>query len=102
MTIAEKIIKGELDNELNDIVDAIKMRRKANREQTVALNMITISVGDPAKLKGLTPKRLNGRKVQILKKNRKTIKCKFTDSVSDSRFPVGSIVTVPASCLEKI
>ena len=100
MTIAQQILNGQLHSEIEDIIAALKVRRKHQRQIAVQSNMMTIKVGDPVTLKGLTPKKLNGRTGILKEKKRTRVIVKLTDGVNDHRNPTNSTVNIPAVCIE--
>ena len=102
MTIAQQILNGTLDSEIEDIITALKVRRKHQRQVKISSNMMTVSVGDPVMLKGLTPKKLNGRKGTLQEKKRTRVIVKLNDGINDARNPTGSTVNIPAVCIEMI
>jgi len=98
MTVVEQIINGDLDGELDSIKEALRQRRKLKSSQKTAMAMITINVGDIVVLKNLTPKYVNGERAKVVKKNRTKFQVKLDKPVG--RF--GTLVTVPASCLDRV
>ena len=102
VSVAERIINGDLDDEFDEISKAMSSRRKIIRQMTTAKNMMNIKVSDVVVLKGLTPKELNGRKGKVVDKNRSTIQVRFNDGRSTRKFGPTSLVTVPAVCVEKV
>lgn len=96
--VAEKIIKGELDSELETIISAIKERRKIV-QTAKAFNVITkVKQGDKVRLKGLSPKYLNGNVAEVIKPNQKSVQCFFPETIG--KYIKNVPFNVPASCLE--
>lgn len=100
MTIAQRIINGELDKELAQISEAIRQRKISTRYQATALAMVEMKVGDVVVLKNLNPKYINGLRGKILEKKRTKISVLLDEGQDTGRF--GRRVTCPASCLEKV
>lgn len=98
MNLAEEIINGNHDADLDQIVEAIRQRRKLNRSKDTALTMATVNVGDVVVLKGLTPKYLNGNQGKVVGKRRTKIEVQMDQAIG--RY--GRMVTVPATCIDKV
>ena len=97
MSIQEDILTGKYDKELNEINEAVSARYKLVRSQKAAVAIATVSVGSIGVLTGLSPKKLNGREVEVLGKKQKRISVKFTKPMqldSNEKLPF----TIPAQC----
>ena len=100
MTIVERIMNGEFDNELKDISFWIGQRNKALRLKTTAKAMVEIKVGDIVVLRNLKPQYVNGLTAKVTGKMRTKLTVEIEDGQYTGRF--GRKVTVPASCLDKV
>jgi len=92
------ILEGKHDSELEAILEAVHQRRKLMRGASKAVAMVSLKIGDKVRLKGLSPKYVNGSTAKIVDKKR-------TKLVVVLDTPVGRFkgrVTVPADCLEKV
>jgi hypothetical protein len=105
MSLLEEIVLGKHDDNLEKIANAITQRRKARQNKVASLNMVSLKKGDQVILKSLSPKSINGTKCEVVRKNRTRIVVKTLEpsfGVGRGNLVVGELLTVPASCLEKI
>ena len=54
------IVRGELDNDIETVLDAVIARKKAASKLRAAQAKATLSVGDRVRLTGISPKALDG------------------------------------------
>lgn len=107
-TLIAGIVHGDFDNDLDNISEAVRSRRKeANRKQA-QINALTISPGARVVLKGLSPQYLNGITGEVVEppasarrgrrgKARLYVK---TDDPRARRY--SNPLSVPANCVEAI
>jgi hypothetical protein len=89
------IVDGEYDDVLDRIEVAINERRKAMREKAARVNMLTITPGTQVRLKGLSPKTLNGLQGEVVMVKGKTFTVRL-----DRPWGSRNTVRVPAVCVE--
>lgn len=97
--ITANIITGSYDEGLDMLQEAINLRRKAVRAQARDINLTSFKVGDNVRLKGLSPKYLNGTVATITGKKNTRFVVELPTSPSLRKWS-GSKPTVPASCVE--
>ena len=103
-TLIASIINGDYDDDLDRIIEAVKSRRRENSERRGRINALTLKPGTRVRLKGLSPKYLNGLEGEIItdplggsgKKHRIAVK------LDHPARRYGSIVRPPGNCMEAI
>lgn len=99
--ITADIIIGTHDEGLDMLQDAINRRRKAVRAQARDINLTSFKVGDKVRLKGLSPKYLNGTVATITGKKSTRFVVQMPLSPNLRKWS-GSTPTVPAGCVESV
>jgi len=99
--VIRAIMNGELDDDLDRLSAAIKEQRKETRAREAAVNRLTMLPGTRVRLKGLSPKRLNGKTGTIVENTsrHKTALAVKLDK-PDVRDNLG-VIHVPAGCAER-
>lgn len=106
-TLIAGIVHGDFDNDLDNISEAVRSRRKeANRKQA-QINALTISPGARVVLKGLSPQYLNGITGEVVappahargRRGKARLYVK-TDDPRARRY--GDPLSVPANCVEAV
>lgn len=93
--IATDILTSNLSTEdMNVIISAINNARRLNRQKNSAVAMASMRVGAIGKLQNLSPKSLNGTKVEIKEIKRTRVTVQEVDNPT-----WGGRYTVPASCI---
>lgn len=94
------IINGNVDDALEDIAEAVSMRRKTLRDRQKQIALLKFSQGDKVRTKdNLSPKKISNRTATIIEKKR----TRFVIDIDDITTGKWSgRVTVPASALEEI
>jgi len=100
MSLSQEIIAGQHDEELDQIREALQIRRKLKSQEATAIAMATLKAGDKVILKNLSPKYINGLTAKVVEKRRSKIAVLIDEGQHTGRF--GRHVTCPASCLEKV
>lgn len=101
--IVPAIMNGELDNSLSAIVEAINARRKVIRQAATLVNKVVLVPGTRVKLKGLSPKYLNGLTGVIREggsRRTKDLPVLLDEGQYTGRY--GRNISIPASALERI
>lgn len=88
--LIEDILNGKHDDELDEIYQAIRDRESVVRKKDAKVMMHKVEVGDKVRLKDLTPKRINGKVVEVVGKKRTRIAVDLE----------GRRTLVPANCTE--
>lgn len=95
--ICNAVINGNFSNdEINQIINAVKAAQKFTRARRSASAILTLKVGQRGRLSGLRPNKLNGTEVTIVSVNRSRV------LVREDGKPAWSSYTVPAQCVEAI
>ena len=93
------IVRGEFNDDLDRLSNAIKTQRKEARSREAAVNRLTMLPGSRVRLKGLSPKRLNGKRGTIVEnKSRHKTALAVEMDVVDARET--NPIYVPAGCVE--
>ena len=103
--IAMAVLNGDYDNDLKALGEAVRARRKDVSKKEAQMNALFLSPGDRVRLKGLSPKLLNGAVVEVVKINKTRAVVKSTDETTGqaaTRISSYGGTTVPLSCVEKI
>lgn len=96
-SVIAAIVNGEVDDSLDRIRQAIK-----DRENTIAsVALYTLDVGDRVRLKGLSPKYLNGLTGTIVSRPRGNSK-RFGVKLDTPHPRFGSTVRPPVQCVEAV
>jgi hypothetical protein len=95
--IVNDIVKGDFDNHLDEIANAIHNRRDiVNRIKTISIPIgATVKFNDK-----INPKYLKGQEVTVKKVNKKTVVCDFPINESFKRFSGAANVKVPTSTID--
>jgi len=102
MTIIAAIINGEVDDDLDRVNEAVRSRRKELRAREAHINLLTLKPGTRVRLKGLSPKYLNGLEGEIIvdpvggRRGKARLAVKMDEPVRK----YGSIIRPPAGCVE--
>jgi hypothetical protein len=90
------IVNGEFDDDLEGIQNACRQRQKVQGD----INLMTLKPGTKVRLRGLSPKYLNGQTGVVSTKPRRGKRISVTLDNPVGRFR--GAITPPASCVEVI
>lgn len=98
--ILDALRAGDLDNDLDLLSDAIRTRRKGVGSVVAANALVDIAVGSTVRLKGLSPKYVNGLTAKVTGKGRSRFEVVLDNPPAGGRFH--GTVRVPANCVEVV
>jgi len=100
--LTDGIWLGEWDDHLDWLEKAARARRKEIDRKAGALLKASVRIGQRVRLKGLSPKYLNGNIAEVVETSGRgrRVAVKLTTDVG--RYRAGMSVRCPASCLEII
>jgi hypothetical protein len=98
--ILDSIRSGEQDANLDTLSEAVRDRIKGTRAVNAANSLMEIAIGQPVRLKDLSPKYVNGLTAKVVGKGRSRFQVVLDSPPAGGRF--NGTVTVPATCVEAI
>ena len=105
--IVTAIQDGSVDDDLEALAEVVRLRRKELHDREARINQFTLKPGARVRLKGLSPKYLNGLEGEIVvdplgqsRRGKSRLAVKLDRPELAGRY--GSIVRPPANCVEAI
>ena len=96
MSLASEILNGEFDEQLDNLINTISLRKKALAQIVVS----SLTVGDPVMIKDCRPKLLIGQIATVKSITSKGVEVKMPRM--NNRKWSEAVVTVGSSMIEKV